>query len=140
MHYREIGRIITRYALLEDTMGKLLVCALRVGQKQGRQAVRSMPIPDQFEVIINLLELENIKRAKAAKVLGVTIKKHKKELDEVRKSRNQLVHRVWIDIPSAKDPVQQSFTNSLVEIDQRETGIWDETKTRLFGGPDRKSS
>jgi len=99
----QIGRIITRHAILEWQLRQVCYRILDVQQKEGRVAVREPRIINYMTMIEDLLTIKEID-------VSIDTKKFKKSLNEFAFYRNALCHGVWIRDPKTKLPVLQ-FTS-----------------------------
>ena len=95
---RQIGRIVTKHALLEWEIRQVCYAILEVGQKEGRVAIREPRSADYMTMIADLLSIH-----------GITVSADPKELGKALKNfkfyRDALCHGVWIKDPQAKHPV-----------------------------------
>ena len=84
-HYTLIGRIITRWAIIESMLNSLTSIALEVGQKEGRIAIAQRRSYEQVTLIQDILR---IKKATP----NIDWNKLKTTLKEMESFRNRLAH------------------------------------------------
>ena len=100
-YYAAIGRVITRWSIIEYFLERLTWAALGVGEKQGRISVRNLVVGERITLIKNLL-----------KMAGTSVKVDwaglETELKEMAYMRNGLAHSLWIDHPGSAHPTLQS--------------------------------
>jgi hypothetical protein len=95
--YLEIGRAITRYAVLEFHLREIVCTLLGIGPKEGRLTLRSnFSGPQLIELIRDLLPLKKI-------TVPVNLSDFKKSVSQVCEERNQLAHGVWVRHPGTGD-------------------------------------
>ena len=106
----EIGRIITRWALVEHWTRKIVYLLLNLSDEAGRIAVRSGRIGDMITLITDLTELNRIKT-------GVNWKNLKKDLQRSESFRNRLAHGIWAKSEESNVPILQDLSAAHVESD-----------------------
>lgn len=102
----EIGRIMTRWAILEWRLRVATYMLLDVGPKEGRIAVRE-PRPQDYGVMLrDLMQIKGFKPTKIQpKDLG-------KAIDSMAFYRNALAHGIWLKVKSRRLPWLQVLAGS----------------------------
>lgn len=99
-HSTQIGRIITRWALLEWRLRNIAYRLLNIGPKEGRLAVRD---PRATDYVLMLEDLMNLKGLK----IPFNFVEYRKLLEILGTHRDLLAHGIWIKHPDFKEPVIQ---------------------------------
>jgi len=98
-----IGRIITRFALMESLIRTLTYTVLGIGDVQGRVAIRQRRVADDLTTIQDLAKLAKID----LEVDWVDLKKAAKKVESYR---DRLAHGVWLKHDATDLPVLQDFS------------------------------
>lgn len=89
----KIGHVIVAFSYLEYLLSRIIYDLLNVGQKEGRLAVREPRATDRLDIIIDLLNIKEIK-------VDVDIDAISQLLDDVQSRRNNIAHGVWLEHPN----------------------------------------
>jgi len=103
-----IGRLVSRFAVLESALRKLIYALLETGPKFGRVAVKSPRIQDSFTMIEDLMALKSF-------TTTLDIKLMKQECIKFERFRDQVAHGVWVKHPQSDVPVLQITRGSYSE-------------------------
>lgn len=106
-HYAAIGRIVTRWAIIEYKLAHLTFDALNISQEAGRLTLRAQRAQDRVLLIRDLLKLKNVNAGINWTELGKTLK-------EMESFRNRLAHSVWIEHSDADEPVLQDLSTAYI--------------------------
>ncbi len=86
---REIGRIITRWAYLENCIQLTLCNLVGLREEEGRLVLQKAGLNDQLDVIADLAHLYRLKVDKAA------LKRMKGDIKKTIEFRNVVAHGAW---------------------------------------------
>lgn len=107
-YYTNIGRIVSRFALIELAVQHIIYALIEVNPKLGRVAIKSPRLNDSFAMISDLLMLR-----------GFTSSIDLKELAEACKIietfRDKVAHGVWFSHPQSTHPVLRVTAGSYVK-------------------------
>lgn len=98
----EIGRIVTRFALLESKIRTLAYVLMQISPKQGRVAVRLGRIEDAMTAVQDLIHLSPIQVPEDVNIAGLKV-----PLKELESWRDRLAHGVWVKHENSTVPVLQ---------------------------------
>lgn len=107
-YYAEIGRIITRWAVIEDQLNQLIFRVLWITELEGRLAIRAQRARERVKLLHDILESKGIRLPIDWKFLGTGI-------DHLQTFRDRLAHNVWVDHPDADVPVMRDFSTSFLK-------------------------
>ncbi len=96
-HSYQIGRAITRWALVEWQLKSVTYLLLGVSTKAGQLGFRTARAADYITMYENLIKLRKMKVSTDLKVL-------KRALKDIVEDRNLIAHGVWLKHPSRKTP------------------------------------
>lgn len=96
----EIGRIITRWSMIEWHLKRLAYDVLKTDPKSGRVAVREPRVGEYITMIEDLLSIRGIKTE-------IDWKGIKKELEDIESFRNKIAHGIWVTHHRTKNPILQ---------------------------------
>jgi hypothetical protein len=91
---REIGRIIVRWAYLENAVRRLTWDILQVDQKLGRVAIRDPRMDDYFDMILDIAHLKKVP-IDQTKISSLITRSN-----ETAKWRDLLCHGMWVPTPN----------------------------------------
>ena len=97
-YYTAIGQLVTRWAIIEFALVKLVCAALEIDLKEGRAAIRTPRAVEQIQMIENILLIKG-----AETDIDWTVVKE--QLKEMEAFRNKLSHSVWVERPEVSNPV-----------------------------------
>jgi hypothetical protein len=97
---REIGRIVVNYASLEHSISRIIYHLLGISRKEGRLAAKEPRATDRFEIVRDLLVLQNIKPK--AGLIAI-----RKEIEAVATMRDKLAHGIWTRHPRTNATILQ---------------------------------
>ena len=103
-----IGRMVSRFALLEKRVNDLIYGLLELDPKMGRVAVRSPRMSDSFVMLQDLIALRGFACTADLKSLGNLCKR----LEELR---DRVCHGIWVKHPASKTPILQVLAGSYAE-------------------------
>ena len=106
-HYAAIGRIITRWAIIEYKLAHLAFIALDMTQEAGRLTLRSQRAQERALLIQDLLRLKKVSA-------GINWRELSKTLKEMGSFRDRLAHSVWVKHPGSDDPVLQDLSTAYI--------------------------
>lgn len=95
-----IGRMISRFAVLESALRTLIYALLELEPKMGRVAVRNPRIKDSFAMIKDLMGLRSFTTTLDIKLLASECKK-------MEQFRDKIAHGVWVRHPQSDLPILQ---------------------------------
>lgn len=95
-----IGRIIMKWALLDQHLRDLTYLLLETGRKRGRIAIRQPRTSEYVTMIKDLMLLLDINSS-------VDLGKLKKGLEDLSFYRNGVAHGIWLKHPDTSEPVLQ---------------------------------
>jgi hypothetical protein len=104
----EIGRIVTRFAVLESRINKCGYVLLRLNPKQGRIAVRLGRAETSLTAIQDLLTLEKF-------TVRTDIPKLKRIFKQLEEARDRFSHGLWVKHSGTKLPVLQVTSGNFSE-------------------------
>jgi hypothetical protein len=107
-HCTEIGRIISRFAVLESRLAKCAYVLLSVSPKAGRVAVRVGRVESALTVIEDLLHIAGL-------TVQSDIKKWKTPFKKLEVARDLMAHGVWVRNDADSIPVVQFASGSYSE-------------------------
>ena len=90
---REIGRIVSRHAILEWKLSRTVYTLLGIDPVCGRVTVREPRTTDRLDMIADLIKIKNI--SISADLPGI-----RNALDACISQRDALAHGLWIDDPN----------------------------------------
>ena len=99
-HSIQIGRIITRWAVLEWRLRNTIYALLGIGPKEGRITVREQRAENYITTIKDLMKIKRIS-------IQFDLIKYIKFLKILREHRNNLAHGIWLKHPDFEEPVLQ---------------------------------
>ncbi len=99
-HSTQIGRIITRWAVLEWQLKNIAYALLNIGPKEGRLAVRETRVEKYIDMIEDLMKLKGLP-------VPDDLADFKTTLKILESHSNRLAHSIWIRHPDFKEPVMQ---------------------------------
>ncbi len=103
----EIGRVISRFALLEANLRHVIYALLDVNPKLGRLAVRSSPrIEDTISMIEDVMGVRGIKP-------NIDMKMFREQCKKLQAFRDGIAHGVWLRHPQSKAPILQVTAGTL---------------------------
>ena len=115
-YYALIGRVITRWAIIEYKLDHLVFTALDISQEEGRLSVRGQRASERIKLVQDIL---HIKKAS----LPVKWKEVRDTLEEMESFRNRLAHSVWIHHSETKTPVlQDTSTKYITDLPPKHRG------------------
>jgi hypothetical protein len=98
-----IGRLVSRFATLENTIRQLTYALLEIDPKMGRTAVRSARVEDAITMIEDLMALKGFKTS-------LNLKAMKNDCKAIERMRDQVAHGVWVKHANSDQPVLQGVT------------------------------
>ncbi len=98
-----IGRMVSRFAVLETALRMLIYALLDVNPKLGRVAVRSPRVRDSFTMIEDLMALRDFKTTLNIKLMAT-------KAAELEEFRDKIAHGVWVKHPGSGKPILQVTT------------------------------
>ncbi|MCZ6496530.1 MAG: hypothetical protein O6924_10175 [Alphaproteobacteria bacterium] len=104
-HNREIGRLITQWALLEWKLKQIAYDLLVVEPPVGRLAVNEPRVVDYVTMLEDILRVKKLK-------IDVDLKKLKTALSELANHRDRIAHGVWLKRPKTRSPDLQIIKGS----------------------------
>lgn len=107
-YYTEIGRIITRWAIIEDVLEGLVFHALWISEEQGRLVLRGQRATERLLLLQTLLRFQGI----AANIDWGTARNH---LDQMETLRDRLAHNIWIRRPDTDVPVMRDLSGAYIK-------------------------
>lgn len=107
-YYAAIGRIITRWAIIEYKLAHMIFLALGITQEEGRLTLRGQRATERTLVLKDILELKDVS-------IKINWKKLRETLDEMESFRNRLAHNVWVHHPDTNIPVIQDLSAAYVK-------------------------
>lgn len=114
-HYREIGRVVTRWAVLEWRLRRVAYLLLGIGPKEGRVAVRDPRAVDYVTMIRNLMTARGLKIEFDWKTLNTW-------LESQGNMRDRLAHGIWLKMPEQTHPVLQ-LTKGTFELEHGKPAV-----------------
>jgi len=93
---REIGRIVSRHAILEWKLSRTVYTLLGIDPVCGRVTVREPRTTDRLDMIADLIKIKNIS-------ISADLPAIHKQLDACLSQRDALAHGLWINDPDYPD-------------------------------------
>ncbi len=106
-----IGRLVSRFAVVEGRLRHVIYSRLEVNPKFGRVAVKNPRIRDSFTMIEDLMALREFTTTVRLKGEGALIP----ALEELERFRDKISHGVWVKHGATRDPVLQVTAGSYTE-------------------------
>lgn len=107
-YYRDIGRIVFKWALLESVFRDTVYALLRLDRKRGRLAIRSSRPDEMVTLICDLMSLSGLTTTVETKPLIADLKL-------VKTARDHVAHGLWVRHPGTSNPVLQFTSGSFPE-------------------------
>lgn len=95
-----IGRMVSRFAVVESALRQMIYALLEVEPKYGRVAVRNPRVDDSFTMIEDLMSLRGFKTS-------LDMKELRRLCKQLEQFRDKVAHGVWARHTGSKLPVLQ---------------------------------
>ncbi len=103
-----IGRMVSRFAVLESALRNLIYALLELDRKMGRVAVRNPRIKDSFTMIQDLMGLRSF-------TTTLDIKRLASDCKKLEQFRDKIAHGVWVRHTQSDLPILQVTTGTFPE-------------------------